>query len=188
MAKRGRPGIAYEDFVETWEQLLLTQGRATTNAAHEALGGNKNTIASFRERYERDKAAKALSLIKSIELTDAVHQAIAGIKVKEIDALEKANGQLKSRIDEYLALVKETDEKLASAKIDLEDARMKFEAEKLSLERKLAAAQARIEDMQTREQKLIARCEQLVEHYNQAKQEAAVAKKEVDMLRENSRP
>ena len=185
MAKPGRPGIPYEAFVETWEQLLQI-GRATTNAAHESLGGNKNTIASFRERYERDKAAKALSLIKSIELTDAVHQAIAGIKVKEIDALEKANVQLKSRIDEYLALVKETEEKLASAKVNFEDAHMHFDAEKLSLERKLAAAQARIEDMETREQKLMARYEQLVEQHNQAKQEAAVAKKEVDMLRENS--
>src|SRR5687767_9818902 len=114
MAKRGRPGIPYEQFVETWEQ-LLKEGRAGTNAAHDILGGNKSTIVAFRERYERDKSSRELSLIKNIELPEAVHQAIAGIKVKEINALEKINIELKSRVDEYLALIKETEERLASA-------------------------------------------------------------------------
>jgi len=36
MAKPGRPGIPYEAFVETWEQLLQI-GRTTTNAAREAF-------------------------------------------------------------------------------------------------------------------------------------------------------
>jgi len=183
MAKRGRPGIPYEKFVEVWEQ-LLKDGRAGTNTAHDMLGGNKSTIAGFRERYERDKSAREISLIKDIELTEAVHRAIAEIKVREIDALERDNARLKSRIDEHLAVLKETEEKLAIAKIDLEDAKTSFDTERLSLERKLAAAQARIDDMAQREQKLISRCEQLGEKCNQARQEAAVAKREVEILRE----
>lgn len=185
MAKRGRPGISYEQFVGTWEQ-LLDEGRAKTNEVLETLGGSKSTISDFRERYEREKESKSLSLIKSIELTDAVHQAIASIKVKEIEALEKINAQLKSRIDEHLSLLKETEEKLASVKVDIDDAKANFDVEKLALERKLAAAQGRIDDMDRREQKLISRCDLLVEQHNQAKQEAAVAKKEVEMLREQT--
>jgi hypothetical protein len=186
MAKPGRPGIPYERFVQTWEQ-LIQEGRAGTNAALDILGGNKITIAAFRERYEREKTLKELSIINSIQLTEAVHQAIAGIKVKEIEALEKANAQLVSRIDEYLAILKETEEKLAAAKVDLDDAKVQFDIERLSLERKLAAAQARTDDLDQREQKLLARHEQLDEQYNQAKQEAAVAKKEVEMLRERAK-
>lgn len=46
MAKRGRPGIVYENFVEVWEQLIKEE-RAGTNTAHELLGGTKSTIAAF---------------------------------------------------------------------------------------------------------------------------------------------
>src|SRR5262245_6805089 len=99
MARRGRPGISYEQFIEVWEQ-LANEGRAGTNAVHDILRGNKSTIVAFRERYEREKASKELALIKNIELPDAVHQAIASIKVKEIEVLEKVNVQLKARIDE----------------------------------------------------------------------------------------
>lgn len=186
MAKQGRPGIPYDKFVEVWEQ-LLSEGRAGTNTAHDLLGGSKSTIASYRERYEREKASKELSVIKSVELTEAVHQAIAGVKVKEIEALEKVNNQLKARIDEHLALLKETEEKLAAAKVAFDDAKVNFDAERLSLERKLAAAQARIDDMESREQTLLAKYEKLGEQYNHAKQEAAVAKKEVEMLREQGK-
>lgn len=101
MAKQGRPGIHYEKFAQVWEQ-LLSEGRAGTNTVHDLLGGSKSTIAIYRERFDREKASKELSVIKSVELTEAVHQAISAIKVKEIEALEKVNTQLKARIDETL--------------------------------------------------------------------------------------
>ena len=47
MAKQGRPGIPYEDFVVVWEQ-LLQEGRAGSNTAHDLLGGSKSTIAAYR--------------------------------------------------------------------------------------------------------------------------------------------
>lgn len=183
MAKPGRPSIPYEKFIEVWEQ-LLTEGRAGTNIACDILGGSKSTIAAYRERYEREKTSKELSIIKSVELTDAVHHAIAGIKVKEIEALEKENTQLKGHIDSYLASLKELEEKLAAKQVDLEEFKASFDAEKLKLERKLAATQARAEDLEHREQKILTQYNQVNDAYNQAKQEAAVAKKEVDMLRE----
>ncbi len=183
MAKAGRPGISYEQFVSTWEQ-LVEEGRAGTNAAHDILGGSKGTIAAYRERYEREKSSKELSFIKSIELSEAVHKAIAAIKVKELEALEKINTQLKARLDENLNTLKETEKDLAAAKVDLDDAKAHFEIEKLSFERKLAAAQARIEDLEKREQQVLRRNEALSQECNQAKQESAVAKKETEMLRE----
>ena len=186
MAKQGRPGIPYEKFVAVWEQ-LLQQGRAGTNAAHDILGGSKGTITGYRERYEREKSSKELALIKSVKLTEAVHRAIAEIKVQEIEALEKTNLQLKSRIDEYLGVIKEAEEKVGAAMVALDDAKNEFEIEKLQLERKLAAAQARIDDMAQREQKMMARYEQINEQYTHAKQEAAVAKKEIEMLREQAK-
>lgn len=185
MANKGRPGIPYEKFVEVWESLIKEQ-RATTNAAHDILGGSKSTIASYRERYERDKSSRTLSFINSIQLTEAMHQAIATIKVKEVEELEKINTQLKSRIDEYLTIMKESQEKLSAAKVDLDEAKVNFDVEKLSLERKLAAAKARIEDLEKREKNLLDKCDQLNDQHNQSKQEAAVAKKEVEMLREQN--
>jgi len=182
MTKRGRPGVSYEKFVEAWEQ-LIKENRASINVALDAIGGSKGTIAAFRERYEREQSSKELSIIKNIELTDAVHQAIAGIKVKEITVLEKISAQLKSRIDDCVALIKELEEKLASAQVDLSDAKSNFDVERLSFERKLAAAHARIEDMNKREQQLISRFDKINEQLNQSKQEAAVAKKEVEMMR-----
>jgi chromosome segregation ATPase len=186
MAKQGRPGIPYEKFVLVWEQ-LLQEGRAGTNTAHDVLGGSKSTIATYRERYEREKASKELSLIKNIKLTEAVHRAIAEIKVQEIETLEKINAQLKSRIDDYLAAIKEAEEKLASTIVTLDDEKTAFDIEKLKLERKLAAVQARIDDMEQREQKSTIKYEKLNEQYNHAKQEAAVAKKEIEMLREQAK-
>ncbi len=183
MAKSGRPGIPYEQFVATWEQ-LMEEGRAGTNAAHDILGGSKGTIAAYRERYEREKSSKELAFIKSVELSDAVHKAIAEVKVKELEALEKINVQLKTRLDENLNTLKETEGALASSKVDLDDAKAQFESERLSFERKLAAAQARIEDLEKREQKIIAQNEALSQECNHAKQESAVAKKEAEMLRE----
>lgn len=186
MAKLGRPGIPYEKFVEAWEQ-LAHEGRASINQVQDRLGGNKGTLAAHHERYEREKASKELSLIKSIHLTEAVHRAIAEIKVLEIEVLEKMNSQLKARIDNYLAVIKETEEKLASAKVEGEEAKSFFDTEKLQLERQLSAVQARLEDREQREQKLAIRYEQLNEQYNQTKQEAAVAKKEIEMLREQTK-
>lgn len=182
MTKSGRPGISYEKFIEGWEQ-LIKENRASNNVARDTIGGSKGTIAAFRERYEREQSSRELSIIKSIELSDAVHQAIATIKVKEVTALEKINTQLKSRIDDYLALVKELEEKLASAQVDLTDTKSNFDIEKLTFERQLAAAEARIEEINKREQQLLSRFDKINEQFNQAKQEAAVAKKEVEMLR-----
>lgn len=179
----GRPGVSYEKFVEVWEQ-LLEKGLAGTNAARDFLGGSYSTIITFRERYEREKASKELAIIKNIELTDAVHQAIGSVKVKEIEILEKVNTQLKARIDDILSVLKESEEKLVAATIDLDDAKFSFDSEKLSLERKLAAAHARIDDLVQREQRLLVRYEELDERYNQTERDAAVARKEVEMLRE----
>lgn len=186
MPKQGRPGIPYEKFIVVWEQ-LLQDGRAGTNTAHDALGGSKSTIAAYRERYEREKSSKELSLIKSIKLTEAVHRAIAEIKVQEIETLEKANTKLKSRIDEHLATIKEVEEKFAAAQVACEDAKNDFDIERLKFERQLAAANARIDDMEQREQKLALKYDQLNEKYNLAKQEAAVSKKEIEMLREQAK-
>lgn len=186
MAKQGRPGISYEKFVEVWEQ-LISEKRESTNTALDILGGSKSTIITHRERYEREKASKELSFIKSVKLTDAVHQAIAEIKVEEIEVLEKVNTQLKARIDGYLATLKESDAKVAALHVDMDTLKADFDVAKLGFERKLAAAQARIDDLEQREQKAMARYEQLSELYNQAKQEAAVARKEIEMLREQAK-
>jgi len=183
MAKQGRPGIPYEKFVVVWEQ-LLHEGRAGTNMAHDLLGGSKSTIATYRERYEREKSSKEVSIIKSVKLTEAVHRAIAEVKVQEIEALEKINAAFKARMDEYIAMAKEAEEKSAAAVVALHDAKVADDIERLKLERKLAAAQALIEDIEQREQKMAAKCEKLAEQYNLAKQEAAVANKEIEMLRE----
>lgn len=186
MAKQGRPGISYEKFVEVWEQLIYEK-RESTNAVLEILGGSKSTIIAYRERYERDKASKELAFIKSVKLPEAMHKAIAEIKVEEVDALEKVNIQLKSRIDEYLAVLKEADANAAALHIDRDTLKADFDSAKLGLERKLAAAQARIEDLVQREQRAIERYEQINELYNQARQEAAVAKKEIELLRERAK-
>jgi chromosome segregation ATPase len=182
MTKLGRPGISYENFIEVWVQ-LIKENRASINSALAIIGGSKGTIAGFRERYEREQSSKEMSILKSIEGTETIHLAIAAIKVKEVTVLEKNNTQLKSRIDDFLVLIKELEENLASAQIDIIDAKANFDVEKLSIERQLAAAQARIEDITKREQQLNAKFEKTNEQLNQAKQEAAVAKKETEMLR-----
>jgi len=114
-----------------------------------------------------------------------VHRAIAEVKVQEIDALEKINAELKARIDEYIAITKEAEEKSAAAVVALNDAKVADDIEKLKLERKLAATQALIDDTEQREQKMASKCEKLAEHL--AKQEAAVARKEIEMLREQAK-
>ena len=186
MAKQGRPGIPYEKFVEIWVR-LIDEGRAGTNVAHDILGGSKSTITAYRERYEREKTSQQISIIKNIELPKAICHTIAEMKVKELTALEKTNEQLIIRIDDYLSAMKEVEGKLLSVQVELDDAKTNFDAEKLKLERQLAAAEARIEDMQQREQKLMSHNEQLGNQYNDAKQAAAVAKKEIEMLREQAK-
>jgi len=186
MTKQRKSNLTYDQFVEVWEQ-LINDHRAGNNVAHDILGGSKSTIANFRERYEREKTSKTLSIIKSVELTEAVHQAIADIKVKEIEALEQVKKQLESRVDSYINGMKEAESKLAETLVEFEDAKTNFDIEKLNLERQLAASQARIGDLEKREQKIAAKLEKLNEQYNQAKQETAVAKKEVELLRESAK-
>jgi hypothetical protein len=186
MTMSGRPGVPYKKFVEIWEQLVV-DGKASNNAAQQLLGGSKSTIGSFRERYEREKTDKVIGMINSIQLTEAVKQAIAQIKVKEILELEKIIAQLNSRSEEYLSTLKETEDKLAASGLELDEAKLKFETQHLDWERNLAVSQVRFEDRRQQEQLLIAKYEKLNEQYNQAKQEAAVAKKEVEMLREQKK-
>lgn len=186
MAKRGRPSIKYENFIEVWEQ-LTEEGRASINAVQNTLGGDKSTINGYRERYEREKAAKELSMIKGIELTEAVQQAIAAIKVKEIDTLERENQQLKTRMDELLADLKKSEDDYAALKIELEEAKTEFSDKQQKAERQLAIAESRVTDAENREKQLGARYQELSEQISQYKQEAAVAKKEVEMLREQAK-
>lgn len=182
--KVGRPlSVTYEQFTPVWEQ-LINGGRATTNAAHDMLGGGKSTIAGFRERYEQQKTSKTQAFIKSVELPEALHRTIADIKVKEIETLEQAKKELESRIDSYIHGMNEAESKLAEARVEFEDAKSNFDLEKLTLERKLAASQARNEYLEKREQSLTSQCDKLNQQYNDAKQDAAVAQKEVQVLRE----
>lgn len=183
MAKQRQSNLTYDQFVEVWEQ-LVKEARAGNNVAHDILGGSKSTIATFRERYEREKTSQTLAIIKSVELTDAVHHAIADIKVKEIEILEQTKKQLESRIDHYINEAKEAESKLAETLVELEDTKTNFNIEKLKLERQLAASEARTEDLEKREQKIATQLEKLSEQYNQALQETAVAKKEIELLRE----
>jgi hypothetical protein len=74
--------------------------------------------------------------------------------------------------------------KLTQALATVDEQQAKFAEIKLSFERKLAISQAQIKDLQQREQRLQARCEQLNQQHNHALQDAAVAKKEVELLRE----
>lgn len=183
MMKAGRPGLAYEEFKAVWDE-LLREGKEGTNAAHNILGGCKSTIASYRERYEREKASQAISIINGIELTDTLQKAIAAIKVKETEALEKANKALEARNDETIALLKSTETKLAAVETALAEANAHFDTKLLEFERQLAAEKARSDELRQREQDLKAKYDALNEQYNQAKQASAVASKEVEMLRE----
>ncbi len=184
--KGGRPGLSYAQYVEVWEQ-CIEEGRVNNNAVREILGGSRSTIVAFRERYEREKTAREVSIIKDIELNDAVLQAIATIKVKEIEALEKVHMQLKARLDENITTINELEKSCAAATAALGAAKSHFEDEKLKLAKRLAIGEARVDDLTLNAQKYAEKCEQLSEQYNQAKQEAAVAKKEVELLREQSK-
>lgn len=189
MIKRGRPSIpkiTYESFVEVWEQ-LQAEGRASINAVQNTLGGVKSTIGAYRERYEREKSGKELSLIKGIELTEALQQAIAAIKVKEIDALEQENQQLKSRLDESLSEMQKVEEDYASLKVELEETKTDLDEQKQRLERQLAITEVRFQDSENREKQLSKQCQELSEQISQHRQEAAVAKKEVEILREQAK-
>ena len=183
---RGRPSIDYGTFVETWEDLLKEEVASIT-AAHSRLGGCKSTLAKFRERYEREKVEAATSVLKEIELPDAVKQVIADFKLKEIKVLEKENAELKSRLDEMITNLKQAEEDLIEASMKLDEAKSDFDSDRLSLERKLAVEEARRADFKAREEALLEQLESKSEQLHQANQAAAVATKEVEMLREKAK-
>lgn len=185
-AKRGRPSIKYDSFVETWEQLMADE-RASINAVQNTLGGDKGTIKGYIERYEREQAGKELSIIKGIELPEAVQQAIAAIKVKEIEALERENQQLKARMDGYLADLQKAEEATIALKVVLDEVKAEFEIKQNKLERQLAVAESRASDADKRENQMAEQYQKLSEQVNHYKQESAVAKKEVEMLREQTK-
>jgi chromosome segregation ATPase len=181
--KQGRPGIEYNAFVTVWQE-LLNEGCATLHHALDRLGGSRSTLLRHRERYEQEQQSKAVDLIKRIKLTDVLVKSIAAIKLEEIDTLEGHNQALNARIDDSLHALKETEKKLTQALATVDEQQAKFAETTLAFERKLAISQAQIEDLQQREQTLQARCEQLNQQHNHALQDAAVAKKEVELLRE----
>ena len=183
--KRVRPGITYEQFVKTWEQ-LAKEGRAGTNAVLEVLGGNKSTIAAFREQYEREKYTRELALIESIELPKGILKALADVKINEIEKQQAEILKLRECIDDLIGDVKQAEERAAVAEAEAAVAKQNFDAEKLSLAQNLSAVQARMEDIKDRERILLARIDELSESCNAAKQEAAVAKKEGELLREQN--
>lgn len=59
--------------------------------------------------------------------------------ISEIDVLEKVNAQLKSRIDDYLTVIKVAEEKMAEIEVSIDDSKIAFDMEKLKFERKPAA-------------------------------------------------
>ncbi|WP_119344421.1 hypothetical protein [Facilibium subflavum] len=184
--QKGRPGIPYEKFVEVWEQ-LIEEGKAGTNAIHELIGGSKSTIAAYRERYEQEHAAKELSILKEVQLPSAVQKAIAELKLKEINVLENENKLLKVRIDEHLSNFKKSEEAYDALKSKLETVELNFTELKKNLEQKIAIAESRLLDTEKRENRALEQCKVLSDQVSQYKQEAAVAKKEVEMLREQNK-
>lgn len=183
MAKAGRPGILYDDFVAAWEK-LLAQGRASLNAAIEQVGGNKATIIAFRERYEREQASKRLDILKGIELPKAVIAAIADIKTKELETITATNQALQSRLDECLKTIAGLEKELGQCQEQKRAAGQAFGDERLAFEKAISVEQARVKDLQQREAQLIEKVEALQKQYGLAEQQAAVAKKEIEMLRE----
>lgn len=183
MTLRGRPSIPYDRFVELWET-LVTEGRASINAVQNSLGGDKSTIKAYQERYAREQVAKELSMLKSIQLTDAVQKAIAAIKVKELELVEHENQQLKNRLDGLLADLAQSEAAYSALTRAFEDAKIDWDAWQQKAQRELAIAQSRVSDAEKREQQLGEQYQALSEQVNQYRQEAAVAKKEMELLRE----
>ena len=183
MSKAGRPGISYDQFVEVWEG-LIKENRASNNNACSQLGCSKSTVSQYREQYERNQSAKEISFIKQIKLPETITQAIADMKLEEIQLLEKQNRQLEGRLDQCLGDLKKSEASRVEAIAKADEFKTQFDKDKLELERKLAAAEARISDAIERESQLQTRLEQVSEQYNQTKQDAVVAQKEIELLRE----
>ncbi len=183
-SKVGRPSvISYEQFVETWKQ-LIEEGRAKINAVQEILGGSKSTIISFREKFEQDEATKKISWIQSIELPEAIHHAIAAIKIKELSELGAENTALKARLNECIAELEKSEKAFITARTTFDERKTEFKAKEKEFDRQLAASEARRMDAEKNEHVLIRNLKEQSEQLNQYREEAAVAKKEVAMLRE----
>jgi len=89
-----------------------------------------------------------------------------------------------TRIDNILSHLTKAESKLAAAKVDAEDQEFQFNAERLKYEKQLAIISAKHEELTKREQTLHGRLESKSSECHKAMQEAAVSKKEVDLLRE----
>lgn len=185
MAKRGRPGIDYDEFKQTW-QTLLEQGRATTNNALDILGGSKGTISKLREQFEQEEATKKLIEIEHITLPEKICDGLADIVMTRTKQLDVMYREQKARADEHLSTIMALESQLASKQVDFDDAKTQYEIDRTQYERRLAASEARIEDLKKREQTLLEKVDALQINYNQAKQHAAVAQKEVELLREQT--
>ena len=179
---KGRPGVPYEQFIKVWEE-LLKEGKASNATVIDILGGSKSTIAKYREQYERDNTSKERQLIAEIQLTDDIIKAISQTKVKEITFLEEKQQHLQDRMDEMMKTLAEYETKNAELLLTVEELKKAKETEKLEFERTLAVSQARIEDLLEREQKMQHRYDELNHHYSQAKQDAAVAEKEIELIK-----
>ena len=168
MTPRGRLSIPYDRFVELWET-LVTEGRAraSINAVQNSLGGDKSTIKAYQERYAREQVAKELSMLKSIQLTDAVQKAIAAIKVKELELVEHENQQLKNRLDGVLADLAQSEAAYSALTRAFEDAKIDWDARQQKAQRDLAIAESRVSDAEKREQQLGEQYQALSEQVNQ---------------------
>lgn len=183
MKKAGRPGVTYEQFIEVWEQ-LKAEGSATLSSVLSKLGGSNSTLINYRERYEQEKNSKQTDILKQIKLQDDLIKVIANIKVEEMELLEKQNQELKARLEEYLKTIKENEISIDKATKTIDELKTQSEEINLDFERKLAASEARSAELTIRENHANEQLEKLREHYNEAKQEAAVAKREIELLRE----
>jgi hypothetical protein len=184
---KGRPGVSYEQFFPLWEQ-LLNEGKARNNTACELLGASKGTIAKYRERYEQEHLSKERGIITGIQLTDEIIHAISLIKVKEITLLEETQQKQQERMDHTIQSLNESEIKNAELLNRLEELQQSFDIEKRLFEQKLAVSEAKTADLLQREQKANERYDSLNEKYHLAMQETAVAKKEIELLRETCIP
>lgn len=181
--KAGRPGLSYEEFVPAWER-LLAEGRAKNGLACELLRCSSSTISQFRARYERESLSRELAIVQEVKLPETLQKAIAEIKLEELTVREKEIKKLSTHLGEITADLKAAEEKATAAVTRLEKEHADFAAARLEFERQQAAAEARIADLEKREAQLQQQYEQLNQRHHQAMTEAAVAQKEVELLRQ----
>lgn len=185
-SKAGRPGLSYDEFVPAWER-LLAEGRAKNGLACELLRCSSSTISQFRARYERESLSRELAIVQEVKLPDTLQKAIAEIKLEELTVREKEIKKLAAHLEETTADLKTAEEKAAAAVTRLEKELADFAAARLEFERQQAAAEARIADLEKREAQLQQQYEQLNQRHHQAITQAAVAQKEVELLRQPNR-